>query len=95
MGKKVFYTERDIQDLAERGVTTLEVNDDVVVTDAGREMALKRNLRLVRAQATHAEDRSEAQLLHQVKAAVLARLGNQVDAALLDAVVAKVVNGIK
>jgi hypothetical protein len=95
MGKKVFYTERDIKDMADRGVTTLEVNDYVVVTDLGREMALKLNVRLVRAQASHAEDRSDAQLLHQVKAAVLARLGDQVDAALLDAVVAKVVNEIK
>lgn len=95
MGRKVFYTERDIQDMAARGVTTLEVNDDVVLTDLAREMALKHNLRIVRGNATHAEDRADAPLLHQVKAAVLARLGNEVDAALLDAVVAKVVAGLK
>ena len=95
MGKKVFYTERDIQDMAARGVTTLEVNDDVVLTDLAREMALKHNLRIVRTKTTHTEDRADAQLLHQVKAAVLARLGNEVDAALLDAVVAKIVAGLK
>ena len=32
---KTFYTERDIVDLAARGTTALEVNDDVVLTDLG------------------------------------------------------------
>jgi hypothetical protein len=45
---KVFYTERDIEDLHNRGVTSLVVNDDVVVTDLGRERALKLGFELVR-----------------------------------------------
>ena len=41
---KTFYTERDIQELAGRGVTEVAVNDDVVITDLGRDMALKLGL---------------------------------------------------
>jgi hypothetical protein len=94
---KTFYTERDIIDLADRGVTSLEVNDDVVLTDQARDLALKRGVRLIRARlrAGHAEDGGNAELVHRVKAAVIARLGDQVDAKLLDAVVTKVVNGLK
>jgi hypothetical protein len=45
---KIFYTERDIEDLYHSGVTTLVVNDDVVVTDLGREKALKLGVELLR-----------------------------------------------
>lgn len=34
---RTFYTERDIEDLAARGVTELEVNDNVYVTDLALE----------------------------------------------------------
>ena len=92
---KTFYTERDIIDLANRGVTTLEVNYDVVLTDNARDLAFQRGLRLIRANPAHPEDGGDAELAHRVKAAVIARLGDQVDAKLLDAVVAKVVSGLK
>jgi hypothetical protein len=45
---KIFYTERDIEDLFHSGVTTLVVNDDVVVTDLGREKARKLGVELLR-----------------------------------------------
>jgi len=45
---KIFYTRRDIQDLVHSGVTTLVINDDVVVTDLGREAAEKLGVELVR-----------------------------------------------
>jgi hypothetical protein len=45
---KIFYTERDIEDLYHSGVTTLVVNDDVVVTDLGREKAIKLGVELLR-----------------------------------------------
>jgi hypothetical protein len=45
---KVFYTERDIEDLYHSGVTTLVVNDDVVVTDLGREKARKLGVELLK-----------------------------------------------
>ena len=92
---KTFYTERDIKDLLDRGVTQLEVNDDVVLTDLAREMALRNGMRLIRANPAHSEDGADAELVHRVKAAVIARLGDQVDAKLLEAVVSKIVAGLK
>jgi delta-aminolevulinic acid dehydratase/porphobilinogen synthase len=92
---KTFYTERDIIDMAERGVKSLEVSDNVVLTDLARDEALKRGLRLVHARGKHVEDDSQAELIHRVKAGVIARLGDQVDAAMLDAVIARVVQGMK
>jgi hypothetical protein len=92
---KTFYTERDIVDLAGRGVTSLEVNDDVVVTDAARDEALKRGVRLVRSASEQGDVPEQAELVHRVKAAVIARLGDQVNAELLNAVVTKVVKGMK
>ncbi len=93
---KTFYTERDVIDLVARGLTTLEVNDDVVLTDLARDEALKRGLRLVKSAppaAPAAADETEA-LIHRVKAAVLARLGEQIDAQLLDSVVTRVVKDV-
>ena len=92
---KTFYTERDIVDLAGRGVTSLEISDDVVLTDLARDEALKRGVRLVRAAKGPPDDPAQAELAHRVKAAVIARLGDQVDAKLLDAVVTKVVGKLK
>lgn len=93
---KTFYTERDIQDLVARGVTSLEVNDDVVITDLGRDEALRHGLRLEKsrpAASAPAADETDA-LIHRVKAAVLARLGEQVDASTLDSVVTRVVKEV-
>ena len=45
---KIFYTERDIEDLFHSGVTTLVVNDDVVVTDLARESARKLGVELLK-----------------------------------------------
>jgi hypothetical protein len=45
---KTFYTERDIEDLVARGVTSLVVNDDIVVTDLAREKAMKMGFELIR-----------------------------------------------
>jgi hypothetical protein len=92
---KTFYTEHDIHDLLDRGVTALELNDDIVITDLARELALKNGIRLTRVSAAHAEDAATAELIHRVKAAVIARLGDQVDVKVLEAVVTKVVNGMK
>ena len=91
---KTFYTERDIQDLADRGVTTLDVNDDVVLTELAREFAIARGIRLVRAKPDQPANDATDELIHRVKAAVLARLSGQVEATLLDAVVTKVVKSV-
>jgi len=92
---KIFYTERDIVDMVQRGITTIEVNDNVVLTDLAREMVMKYNLRLVKPSTVHPEDEDDAVLIHRVKAAVIARLGDQVDARLLDAVVTRVIKAMK
>ncbi|MBE7535402.1 MAG: hypothetical protein HS124_06700 [Anaerolineales bacterium] len=38
---KIFYTDHDIEDLFHNGVKTLQVGDDVVLTDLAFEKALK------------------------------------------------------
>jgi hypothetical protein len=92
---KVFYTERDIVDMAKQGITTIEINDDVVLTDLGREMAQKHHIRLVKSNLVHPEDEDEATIINQVKTAVITRLGGEVDMRLLDAVVTRVIKGMK
>jgi hypothetical protein len=94
---KTFYTERDIDDLHARGVSTLDVHDDVVLTDLARERCDAHGIRLVRRKAAqaHPADAADAEVIHRVKAAVIARLGDQVDAQLIDTVVTRVVNGMR
>ena len=45
---KIFYTERDIDDLLRQGVTSLIVDDDVVLTDLAYEKARKMSVELLR-----------------------------------------------
>lgn len=93
---KTFYTERDIDDLQNRGVTSIAINDDVVLTDAARERALKLGLTLQRGKAAPpAVPRAGDDLHQRVKAAVLARVGDGVDPALVDAVIARVLAALK
>jgi len=44
---KVFYTERDIEDLARQGVSSLAVTENVVVTDLAREKARRLGIQLL------------------------------------------------
>lgn len=90
---KTFYTERDIEDMHARGVTHIEIHDDVVLTDLARERALRLGVRLERVKPNaHPADAPDAVLIHRVKAAVLAQMGGRwVDPDVLDAVVRRVV----
>jgi hypothetical protein len=45
---KIFYTERDIDDLKARGVTSLDVTDNIVLTDLAVERAMKYEIKLNR-----------------------------------------------
>lgn len=97
---KTFYTERDIEDIYNRGVRVLDVDDNVVLTELAREKAIGLGLRLVRVSATPPTPKpgpalSQAEIVAKVKAAVIARLGDKVDPALLDAVITRVVAQIK
>ena len=112
---KVFYTERDIDDLKARGVTSLDVTDNVVMTDLAVERAMKHGMKINRLehsspQATYSpsvntyaaypreaprENATDAELKQKIRAAVLARLNGQVDERLLDAVITRVLAGMK
>lgn len=35
---RTFYTERDIEDMAKRGITEIQIDDSVYITDVAREM---------------------------------------------------------
>ncbi|HAJ34335.1 MAG TPA: hypothetical protein DCL15_01400 [Chloroflexi bacterium] len=90
---KTFYTERDIEDLHARGITSIDIHDDVVLTDLARERALKLGMRLERIKPNaHPADAPNEALIHRIKAAVLAQLGGRwIDPNVLDAVVRRVV----
>ncbi len=45
---KVFYTEHDIEDMVKRGVMSLAVDENVVLTDLAYEKANRLGMRLVR-----------------------------------------------
>lgn len=101
---KVFYTERDMDDLHEKGVTSLDVHDDVVLTDLARDRAARLGIRLRRlrppGEATEegteeAKPAEDVRSVHdRIRAIVVERLGNEVDGPLLDAVIEKVLAGL-
>ena len=106
---KEFYTERDIEDMFKRGILSLEVNDNVVLTELAYEKASRLGMQLLRERpleppaapvhpylsgqpspaTTH---RQETDLPARIRAAVTARLGTQVDPALLDVIIERVLN---
>ena len=114
---KIFYTERDIDDMRARGVTSVDVTDNVVITDLALERAMKYEMKINRVESSPAPkavysqsvnlavssvhtqaDRSsssDVELKAKIKSLVLAKLGGQVDASLLDAVITRVLAGMK
>ncbi len=117
---KEFYTEKDIEDLVKRGVLSLEVNDDSVLTDLAYEKANRLGVKLVRSKADNppaapvrpylaefvagrrpagmtpaaapaaAGPAAQGDLSGRIRSAVIAKLGNQVDPALLDGIIERV-----
>lgn len=112
---KIFYTERDIDDLKARGVTSIDLTDNVVMTDLAVERAMKHGIKINRVeqsspQAVYSpsvniyaaypreaprEPASDTELKQKIKSAVLVRLNGQVDERLLDAVITRVLAGMK
>ncbi len=45
---KEFYTDRDIEDMVQRGIQTLQISDNVVLTDLAFEKARQLGMQLVR-----------------------------------------------
>lgn len=112
---KIFYTERDIDDLKARGVESVDITDNVILTELAVERAMKYGIKLNRRELSSPQasyspsvntyaaypreaprgSASDSELKQKIKAAVLARLNGQVDERLLDAVIARVLAGMK
>lgn len=112
---KIFYTERDIDEMNARGVTSIDVTDNIVLTDLALERAMRYDMKVNRVahsapKATYSpsvntyaayqremtrDSASDAELKQRIKSAVLAKLDGQVDGALLDAVITRVLAGMK
>jgi len=124
---KQFYTEHDIEEMVRKGIKSLQVTDDVVLTELAYEKAKKLDFQLVsnradnppaapvrpylsEKQTAHAKPvaasvvQTESQpapaqpkvlaIEQRIRSAVIAKLGNQVDAKLLDNIIHRVVKGI-
>ena len=133
---KIFYTEKDIEELFKSGTTSLQVKDNVSLTDLAYEKAKRLGMQLlfddvdlppiapIRPDLSNGSPQaasdasakpnvdsatsaaiqpalSQAEkgnaIAQRIRSAVLARLGNQVDAKLLDSIIQRVVKatGVK
>ena len=99
---KIFYTERDIEDMYRNGLTRLEVHDDVVLTDLAREKAVSLGIALVApGQASSsvltpavsppaAPPANPSDLVGRIRANVIARLGTNDYNDLIDQIIPQV-----
>jgi hypothetical protein len=121
---KKFFTDTDIEELHRKGVKSLQMTDDVVLTDLAYEKAKRLDIQLVYDRADNPPAApvrpylSDMNPLHsksviasapqvssqpkptqssgsdiesRIRSAVIAKLGNQVDAKLLDNIIHRVV----
>jgi hypothetical protein len=123
MMPKIFYTEKDIEDMVKRGTLSLEMNDNVVLTDLAYEKANRLGMKLVRDKPENppaapvrpylaqqmpqkqlaatpvpaAASPAGSDLAQRIHNEVVARLGSQVDPALLDVIIQRVLTstGVK
>jgi hypothetical protein len=114
---KTFYTERDIEDLARRGVTSIPVTEEVVLTELAREKAERLGVALLREHETPpsapvrpyiadppraggstapkgSRSPDKIDLREKVRQAVIARLGDEVDRALLESIITRVLDNV-
>ena len=103
---KTIYTEQDIDEMKARGVTCVEVTENVVLTDLAVERANKYGLKINRASHTPPKatfspsvnsyaayargSSSNVELKQKIKVMVLARLNGQVDEGVLEATIERV-----
>jgi hypothetical protein len=112
---KIFYTERDIDDMKARGVTSIDVTENVVMTDLALERAMRYEMKINRLEqaapkatyspsvnltastvhTTVTRNSDNTELRQRIKSAVLAKLDGQVDGSLLDAIITRVLDGMK
>ena len=121
---KQFFTDKDIEELHHKGIQSLQVNDEVVLTDLAYEKAKRLGIQLLFEHADnppaapvrpYLSDKepprtklmsvpgpqngshprppqsSTTEIENRIRSAVIARLGNQVDAKLLDNIIHRVV----
>jgi hypothetical protein len=123
---KEFYTEKDIEDLFQRGIRSLQITDNVILTELAYEKANRLGLQLLSNQPENppaapvrpylsergtprstptvtpvampqpalSKEERETDIENRIRSAVIARLGNQVDAKLLDNIIHRVVKGV-
>jgi len=125
---KEFYTEKDIEDLFKRGIKSLQITENVVLTELAYEKARRLDIQLIsegadippaapvrpylsevstsRSRPTVAPvspsvvpqpkptPPNTTDIEMRIRSAVIARLGNQVDANLLDNIIHRVVKGV-
>jgi hypothetical protein len=112
---KDFYTERDIEDMVKRGVMSLEVTENVVLTELAYEKANRLGMQLSRSQPDNPPcapvrpyivqktsqpaqgvlnnisiGPGEPDLHMRIHAAVIARMGTQVDPEVLNVIIERV-----
>ncbi len=115
---KTFYTERDIEDMATRGQMSIEMSDDVVLTELAFEKAERLGVKLIQPHhlppaapirpylSQNGEGRlraccgeteiseTETDLRQRIRDSVNAKLGNQIDPALLETIITRVLSNI-
>jgi hypothetical protein len=139
---KEFYTEKDIEDLFQRGTRSLRITENVVLTELAYEKAKRLDFQLITDAADNPpaasvrpyiseqqvrrpvptigpatplaesqpkpasvsaprepvsippQTQKESDIEQRIRSAVIARLGNQVDANLLDNIIHRVVKGV-
>jgi hypothetical protein len=116
---KQFYTERDIEDMAARGVFTLTVGEDVVLTELAYEKAERLGVKLVQSHQLPPSSpvrpylsetvapspprhiiqevlplKDDETLRQRIRAAVKAKLGDEVDPDLLETIITRVLENI-
>ncbi|HSR19525.1 MAG TPA: hypothetical protein VLL49_01305 [Anaerolineales bacterium] len=115
---KEFYTEKDIEDLGRRGVLSLVVDDNCVLTDLAYEKANRLGMQLIRSRPENPPgapvrpyisskpgapagsaapistpappSAAQVDLPGTIRSAVVSKLGSQVDPALLDSIIERV-----
>ncbi|MBI5035483.1 MAG: hypothetical protein HZB51_33580 [Chloroflexi bacterium] len=101
---KTIYTERDVEDAARRGVKEIALTDDVYLTDVARERAEKLGIVLRTVVASSAQPatvmpsvpkENVEQVVSQVKADVIAKLGSSVDPVMIERIVRRVLSQLK
>ncbi len=101
---KTIYTERDIEDAARRGAKEIALTDDVYLTDVARERAEKLGIALRTVVASAAQPamaipsvpkENVDQVVNQVKADVIAKLGSSVDPVMIERIVRRVLTQLE